>query len=146
MFDLHIEEIVQKKGKEYDRPDDVKLSLSGVEASISTQSGKRIIEELVDNAFKFSSAGQVVKIATEADDDFWVLTVKDSGLGMEQKEITHIGAYNQFQRKSREQQGSGLGLAIVQKMSQLYGGTLTIESEIGKGTLVTVRLPRPTTF
>jgi len=142
MFDLYIEEIAEKKGKEYERPDDVNLSLGGAEASISTQSGKRIVEELVDNAFKFSSRGQSIEVATEAVDNLWVLTVKDNGVGMESKDITQIGAYKQFERKSREQQGSGLGLAIALKMSELYGGTLTIQSEIGKGTVVTVRLPR----
>jgi two-component system sensor histidine kinase/response regulator len=143
MFDLHIEEIVDKKAKEYDRPDDLTLSLGGAEASIATQSGKRIVEELVDNAFKFSNRGQLVEIATKTVDNFWELTVSDGGVGMESKDIAQIGAYRQFQRKSREQQGSGLGLAIALKMSQLYGGTLTVQSEIGKGTQVTVRLPRP---
>jgi two-component system sensor histidine kinase/response regulator len=145
MFDLHIEEIADKKGKEYERPDDLKLSLGGAEASITTLSGKRIVEELVDNAFKFSNRGQSIELATKAVDDFWELTVKDGGVGMDSKEIAQIGAYKQFQRKSREQQGSGLGLAIALKMSELYGGTLTIQSELGKGTLVTVRLPRPST-
>jgi signal transduction histidine kinase len=144
MFDLHIEEIAEKKGKEYERPDDVKLSLGGVEASISVQGGKRIVEELVDNAFKFSSGGQLIEIATKVDDDLWVLTVSDHGVGMESKDITQIGAYRQFERKAREQQGSGLGLAIATKMSELYGGNLTVRSEVGKGTLVTVHLPRPT--
>jgi signal transduction histidine kinase len=146
MFDLHIEEIADKKGKEYERPDDLKLSLGGAEASIATLSGKRIVEELVDNALKFSSRGQSIEIATKAVDDFWELTVKDSGVGMDSKDIAQIGAYKQFQRKAREQQGSGLGLAIALKMSILYGGNLIVQSEIGKGTLVTVRIPRPTTM
>lgn len=144
MFDLHIEEIADKKAKEYERLNDLKLSLGGAEASITTQNGKRIVEELVDNAFKFSSQGQSIEIATQAADEFWVLTVRDSGVGMESKDIAQIGAYKQFERKAREQQGSGLGLAIALKMSELYGGTLKVESEIGKGTFVTVRLPRPT--
>ena len=143
MFDLHVEEIVEKKGKEYARAEDVVLSLGGADASISTQSGKRIVEELVDNAFKFSSRGQSIEVTTKAVDDFWVLTVEDHGVGMESKEIAQIGAYKQFQRKAREQQGSGLGLAIALKMSQLYGGTLAVQSEIGKGTVVTVHIPRP---
>ena len=143
MFDLHIEEIADRKGKEYERPDDLKLSLGGAEASIATLSGKRIVEELADNAFKFSSRGQSIEIVTRAVDNFWELTVKDSGVGMDSRDIAQIGAYKQFQRKSREQQGSGLGLAIALKMCELYGGTLTVQSEIGKGTLVTVRLPRP---
>jgi two-component system sensor histidine kinase/response regulator len=143
MFDLHIEEIVEKKGKEYERSGDLRLNLGGAEAAIPTQSGKRIVEELADNAFKFSSKGQAIEIATKSVDGMWVMTIRDGGVGMDSRDIDQIGAYRQFQRKSREQQGSGLGLAIAMKMSQLYGGSLTIDSEIGKGTLVTVRIPLP---
>ena len=67
----------------------------------------------MDNAFKFSSRGQSVEIATKTVDGFWQLTVKDSGVGMDSKDIAQIGAYRQFQRKSREQQGSGLGRALT---------------------------------
>lgn len=96
MFDLHIEEIIDKKGKDYERPDDVKLSLGGAEASISIQSGKRIVEELVDNAFKFSKRGQLIEVATKALDNVWELTVKDHGVGMESKDIAQIGGTNSF--------------------------------------------------
>jgi signal transduction histidine kinase len=143
MFDLHIEEIAEKEAKEYDRSDDLALSLGGVEAAISTQSAKRIVEELVDNAFKFSSRGQRVEVSTHEHAGLWELTVKDQGVGMEPKDVTQIGAYKQFERKHREQQGSGLGLAIAKKMSELYGGALSVQSELTKGTTVTVRLPRP---
>ena len=143
MFDLHIEEIAEKEAKEYDRSDDLALSLGGVEAAISTQSAKRIVEELIDNAFKFSSRGQRVEVSTHEHEGLWELTVKDQGVGMEPKDVTQIGAYKQFERKHREQQGSGLGLAIAKKMSELYGGALSVQSELTKGTTVTVRLPRP---
>jgi two-component system sensor histidine kinase/response regulator len=143
MFDLHVEDAAEKKSKEYERTGDLALTLGGVEAAISTQNGKRIIEELIDNAFKFSAKGQPVAVATQAADRYWMLTVKDSGVGMAAKDIAQVGAYRQFGRKAREQQGSGLGLAIAKKLSELYGGTLEIQSEPGAGTLVTVRLPRP---
>jgi signal transduction histidine kinase len=47
----------------------------------------------------------------------------------------------QFDRKKREQQGSGLGLTISKRLTELHGGSLTIQSESGKGTTVVVRLP-----
>jgi two-component system, sensor histidine kinase and response regulator len=143
MFDLHVEELADKKGKEFERFEDLTLTLGGAEAAISTQNGKRIVEELVDNAFKFSSKGQSVEVTTRAVEDQWEITVKDHGVGMAAQDIAQIGAYKQFQRKAREQQGSGLGLAIAMKLSRLYGGSLTIQSDPGNGTQVTVRLPRP---
>ena len=143
MFDLHIEEIAEKEAREYGRSEDLTLSFGGVEAAISIASAKRIVEELVDNAFKFSSRGQHVDVSTHERGGLWELMVKDHGVGMESKDVAQIGAYRQFERKRREQQGSGLGLAIAKKMSELYGGSLTVQSELGKGTIVTVRLPRP---
>jgi two-component system, sensor histidine kinase and response regulator len=143
MFDLHVEEIADKKAKEFERIEDLTLTLGGAEAAISTQNGKRIVEELVDNAFKFSSKGQSIEVTTRAVEDQWEITVTDHGVGMAAQDIAQIGAYKQFQRKAREQQGSGLGLAIAMKLSRLYGGALTIQSDPGNGTQVTVRLPRP---
>jgi signal transduction histidine kinase len=143
MLDLHVEEISGKKAKEFDRVNDLSLSLGGAEAAISTQSAKRIIEELVDNAFKFSRAGQKVEVETRGEDEHWFLAVRDHGVGMQHQEIAQIGAYRQFGRKSREQQGSGLGLSIAKKMTELYGGVFSIQSEVGNGTTVSVRIPRP---
>ena len=55
-----------------------------------------------------------------------------------------VGAYMQFDRKIHEQQGLGLGLSIAQQLTELHGGTFTIQSEIGEGTTVQVRFPKPT--
>lgn len=143
MLNLHVEEIAEKKGKEYNRPDDLHLALGGSEAAISIQSVERIIEELIDNALKFSKPAMPVEIATRQTDDLWIFSVADKGVGMDANDIAQIGAYRQFQRKSHEQQGAGLGLAIAKKMTELYGGILSIQSEVGKGTTITVQLPRP---
>jgi two-component system sensor histidine kinase/response regulator len=48
----------------------------------------------------------------------------------------------QFDRKLHEQQGLGLGLTIVRRLTELHGGTLTIQSEKGAGTVVTIKLPK----
>jgi signal transduction histidine kinase len=59
---------------------------------------------------------------------------------MTSEQIANLGAYMQFERKLYEQQGSGLGLAIAQRLAQLHGGELTIESSPGKETKVHVSL------
>ncbi len=141
MLNLHIEEIAEKKAKEYERPQDIHLKLEGAEAAISIQTIKRIVEEIVDNAFKFSRPGTPINLTTQQADHLWIMIVQDRGSGMDAKYIAQIGAYKQFERKTREQQGSGLGLAIAKTMTELYGGTFSIKSEVGTGTTVTVQLP-----
>jgi two-component system sensor histidine kinase/response regulator len=68
--------------------------------------------------------------------------VLDEGRGMTKEQITKVSAYMQFERRQYEQQGAGLGLAVSRALAEFHRGGLTIESEPGKGTMVTVRLPR----
>jgi two-component system sensor histidine kinase/response regulator len=77
------------------------------------------------------------------DNGFYCLIIRDHGVGMDQTHLKEIGAYRQFNRELQEQQGYGLGLAITRRITELYGGTFSIESEVGKGTTVTIRLPLP---
>ena len=140
MLGMHIEELARKKAKEYERPNDLVLKIAGGEAAISNQNMKRIVEELIDNAFKFSTAGGSVEVTMEHVVQHHVLTISDKGIGMEAKQIAEIGAYRQFNRKKNEQQGSGLGLAIAKRLVELHGGTLSLQSEVGKGTTVVVKL------
>jgi signal transduction histidine kinase len=140
----HIEDSARVKAKEYERSNDLHLSVGAAEAAISTQGMKRIFEELIDNALKFSKAGSVVEVTTEQTDRFLVLSVRDHGVGIDARNIEEIGAYKQFDRHRLEQQGSGLGLAIVKQMIELYGGRFAIESKPGVGTTATIVLPRVT--
>ena len=101
----------------------------------------KIIEELVDNAFKFTEAGVVVKVSTQVDDRYFIFRVKDDGRGMANEDINSIGAYMQFQRWFFEQQGMGLGLAIVKLLVKLYGGELNFVSLPTPGLEVEVKIP-----
>jgi signal transduction histidine kinase len=62
---------------------------------------------------------------------------------MKVEHISEVGAYMQFERKIYEQQGSGLGLTVAKRLTELHNGELNIESQIGVGTTVEVRLPMP---
>jgi two-component system, sensor histidine kinase and response regulator len=139
---MHIEESARRKAHEYERENDLQLSLLSAQAAISTQTMKRIVEEVIDNAFKFSKPGSPVQVSTEQNDKTLLLSVRDHGIGMSGKDIADIGAYKQFNRNRLEQQGSGLGLIISRQMVELYGGHFFIESEPGKGTTVRIDLPR----
>ncbi len=95
------------------RRDDLGLQTEPCSISIKADDLVRIVEELVDNACKFSRQGTPVRVVMKADGR---LIVTDKGRGMTEEEIAQIGAFRQFDRKKHEQQGLGLGLVLVQKL------------------------------
>jgi signal transduction histidine kinase len=120
------------------------LSLTGAEtvAPLSKDNLARLVDELVQNAFKFSTAGTPVTVSFSETPVSVTLSINDRGCGLTAEEIASIGAYVQFGRKSREQQGAGLGLVIAKRITELHGGILTIASDSANGTTVTVKVPR----
>jgi K+-sensing histidine kinase KdpD len=101
---------------------------------------EKVIEELVDNALKFSKSGQPVSISGHNLADGYQINIRDKGRGMFPDQLAMIGALRQFDRKTYEQQGSGMGLAIVKQIVELHGGLLNIESTQEEGTIVTFSL------
>jgi two-component system sensor histidine kinase/response regulator len=124
------------------RPNDLVLELANVPMPISDEYLAKIVEELVQNAFKFSSMNTPVRVTVADSDNNVTFSVSDQGRGFSTEHITKVGAYMQFDRKLHEQQGLGLGLTIVRRLTDLHGGTLTIQSKKGEGTMVTLKLPK----
>ncbi len=118
------------------------LELAAKPAPISEEYLGKIVDELVQNAFKFSSSGTRVGVTLAESPTGLALTVSDQGRGFSTEQITKVGAYMQFDRKMQEQQGLGLGLIIAKRLTELHGGTLAIQSEPGMTTTVTVKLPK----
>lgn len=139
-LDLLITTIATEKAQQFNRESDLHLNLQQATACISAAKLQKIVEEVLDNAFKYSPGGTPVSVTTKLTDHKFHLDITDKGRGMTLDQIAKIGAHMQFERKLYEQQGSGLGLAIIQLLSRLYGGELTIESEVGIQTKVSVRL------
>lgn len=137
----YLEDIARRKAAEYKRTYDVMLQLREGNARISAQYLTKIAEELIDNALKFSQAGTKIKIIGEQTKDGFLLSVSNQGIHMTPQQIADIGAYNQFNRTSNEQQGSGLGLIIAKRLTELHGGRFSIQSDLTQGTTVTVLLP-----
>jgi two-component system, sensor histidine kinase and response regulator len=128
------------KAQAAQRENDLTLKLSGDgNIIINDQDLGKIVEEVLDNALKFSGPGTPVVVETEAADEEFILRISDQGRGMSAEQIDSIGVYMQFERWLYEQQGSGLGLVIVKRLAELYGGSLQIESS-EQGTTVTIRL------
>ncbi len=122
---------------------DLKLELAEAPLAMAEEYFKKIVSELVQNAFKFSEPGSAVKVGLKAAGDDIEFSVRDHGRGLSTEHIRRIDAYVQFERKMEDQQGLGLGLAIAKKLAELHGGRLALTSSKEAGTTVTVRLPKP---
>lgn len=123
------------------READLRLELQDAWVNIPQPRLGKVVEEVVNNAFKFSEPGSLVRLVSRATQDQFHLFVIDQGRGMTAAQIASIGAYRQFQRKIHEQQGAGLGLIIAQRIVELQGGELTVESFVGQQTIVRITLP-----
>jgi two-component system, sensor histidine kinase and response regulator len=133
-----IEDIVMTQATVFSRQDDVTLDVDEAEIVISNQNFYKIVDEVVSNAFKFSTAGQKITVLAKDHTDHYTLAITDCGRGMKEEYIKRIGAYSQFEREIHEQQGAGLGLAIVKKLVEMHNGTFELESVVDDHT--TVRL------
>lgn len=142
--DLLVEREATRIAGEAKRSLGLKLQLSPVSVPISEDYFAKLVNELAHNAFKFSAANTPVTITLSAAPEATVLSIADRGRGMTPEQITKIGAFMQFDRKTHEQQGLGLGLTIARRLAEIHGGALTVQSEMGVGTTVTVKFPNPT--
>lgn len=124
----------------------VELSLSGEPSEIVGV--QHILDEIIynvcENAIKYNRPGGFVRISVRNDDDESLITVSDSGIGIPKADRERV--FERFYRvdksHSKEIGGTGLGLSIVKHGVMYLGGRVELESEEGKGTVVTVRLPR----
>lgn len=126
------------------READLQIELQDGSVPISDWRLTNAVQEVVDNAFKFSPADNPVKVISHIKDNYLHIFVIDQGCGMDAEQISAIGAYMQFQRRLYERPGHGLGLAIAKLTTALYGGEINIESFIGQQTTVRLTLPLAT--
>ncbi|MCY7381007.1 MAG: response regulator [Microcoleus sp. CAN_BIN18] len=131
----------QQQAKLVNRTDDLQLNLHDSSVAMDSIKLTKIVEELLDNAFKFSLEGTPVLLSTLVENQTFIISVKDQGRGMTADQIAHLEAYRQFDRKIYQQPGLGLGLAIVQRLAELHGGEFKIESLPHYETIVCVSLP-----
>ena len=105
---------------------------------------KQLLRALIDNSVKYTRSGGTISIGFSQTERADKLTVQDNGCGMEQEECDHI--FERFYRvdlaRAKATGGMGLGLSIVSAIAQSHGGYTRAESAPGKGTIVTVTIPR----
>ena len=103
----------------------------------------RAVSNLVDNAVHYTPAGGRIAISIGTTSDGAEIAVEDTGCGIESKHLPRI--FDRFYRvdPARASEGTGLGLALVKSIADLHGGTVTVASEPGQGTRVTLIFPGP---
>ena len=120
---------------------DITSDIPSVEAD--QRALKQILLNLLSNAVKFTPNGGKVTLTASASNDGLTIEIRDTGIGIPAAELATLT--DPFVRGEadlyKSQEGTGLGLAIVKSLVDLHGGDLSIESEVGVGTTVTVTLP-----
>ncbi|MBN1648938.1 MAG: PAS domain S-box protein [Spirochaetales bacterium] len=124
---------------------DLRTDISGdVDDMISDQRRmEQIILNLLNNAVKFTDVGSI-DVSCRTDKDHYIISVADTGIGISPKDIS--GLFLPFRQVdsglARKQEGTGLGLSICKRLVEMMGGTITVESSLGRGSVFSVRVPR----
>jgi signal transduction histidine kinase len=104
---------------------------------------RRVIDNLIDNARKYSEAGTPIAVDVAPKDGGLFLTVRDQGIGIEARDLEHIFTpfFRTDRSRTRATGGVGLGLVLARRVVEAHGGKIQIESAVGKGTAVSFELP-----
>ena len=133
---VQFEEVWERKNLEFE---------ADLEDSAAVYADPGLLEvvwtNLLSNAVKFTTEGGTVTLRQRTEDGRVLVSVEDTGCGMTPETIRHI--YDKFYQgdSSHATQGNGLGLALVKRILELSDGSITVESELGKGSVFTVALP-----
>jgi len=135
-------EVVQPEAtrKEVDIRTDIQTPLARVQGDEGT-----LVEAVVNilgNAVKYSRIGSPVRVTARPEEDHLVISVADTGVGISKEDLPRI--FEDFYRGepgNSAQPGSGLGLALTRRIIEVHDGSVSVESELGKGSTFTIRLP-----
>jgi DNA-binding response OmpR family regulator len=123
-----IERVAREVCRSWKRERDLVIESELVHLPFNEEYVVLLLEELVDNACKFSEPGTSIDIKGRGERAFWSLTVSNHGAGMSADQIAMIGAFQQFWNGSKKPPGLGLGLALTQGVARLHGCEFAIES------------------
>ncbi len=121
-------------------PDDEVPEINGDHRAI-----KQMTLNLITNSVKFTDPGGEIQISVAVERQWVVIRVKDNGIGISQDDLPRLGQpfeqVNSPEADVRNTHGTGLGLALTKSFAEMHGGHLSIESELGVGTTVSIFLP-----
>ncbi len=135
----NIHHVASEKGLALNR----KCEYDAIEVDSDKDKFEHIVQNLLSNAVKFTDKGSITISAKEENDNV-VVSVEDTGIGISKKHIPYI--FDEFRQAdastSRKYGGTGLGLAIAKKYSKMLGGTLTVSSRLGEGSIFTLTIAK----
>lgn len=135
--DLHLQFAIRSQEKQVDLH--LELPSSPLLVMGDPNRLKQVFVNLLDNAFKFTPLGGSITVSAEASGDRAIVTVTDTGEGIDNEDLPHIT--RKFYKGRSKLSGSGLGLAICKEIIQLHAGQFHVSSSVGHGTSITVDLP-----
>lgn len=145
-FDAFVQELI-KDFKFLAKNDQKHLEVVGGDSPIIVSADKdkleKIFNNLLNNAFKYSETNDSIKIEYKSEGKDLIVSVIDTGRGIDSVDLSHI--FERFYQSHKKQNvhisGSGIGLAFSKRLVEMHYGFIDAESELGKGTTITVRLP-----
>jgi two-component system OmpR family sensor kinase len=99
------------------------------------------VYNLLDNALKFTRPNDSIEVRASDDGTAVVVEVADTGLGIPEDELSHVFEELYRGQEARGIEGSGLGLTLVKAVVERHGGTVTLRSRVGQGSVFTLHLP-----
>jgi signal transduction histidine kinase len=110
---------------------------------VDTLRFEQVMLNLLENAMAYSNPPRHILLAAEVDGPAMKISVADNGIGIPPGDLPHV--FERFYRvdkaRNRRSGGTGLGLSICKQIVEAHGGTIHVESELGKGTTILLRLP-----
>ena len=100
---------------------------------------RQVFINIIDNALKYTEPGGSIEVIAEKNDSAVIISVSDTGAGIAPEDLSKVK--QKFYKANKTKHGSGIGLAVADEIITMHGGLLDIESELGKGTKVTITLP-----
>ena len=135
-----LERVALEVCRSWKREQDVVIASEPAQLPLRAEYLVLLVEELVDNACKFSMPGTRIEVEGKGQREFWSLAVSNRGAGMSAGQIAQIGAFKQFWNGNKKPAGLGLGLALTQGIARLHGCEFSIQST-AEATTATVLVP-----
>ncbi len=140
---MAISEMATLKARQEGREEDLRLQLQDSPLRICEMYLQKIVEEILDNAFKYSQNGSIVEVSGEVNEERqqYILKIKDHGRGMSPEQTAILAGKLQQGAQTNDRVYPGIGLAIVKRLAEMHQGSFSLQSTPKEWTVIVVRIP-----